>query len=188
MSSGLLEPLRRNIGVRLSLWYALIFTATGLALLTLAYYLLAAAIARKDREVLEARLREVAALYEASGVRGIQQWVDNQPPTVGNTLYVQLLDRFNRGVYAPFPGDWLTLRDVPTSLNGVRRIEPVVRIPQNEERDFILGSAALPGGELLRIGRSTDSREALLNPVRHSFVVAGSATVVLGFIAGAFIA
>src|SRR5262245_49793075 len=144
MSSGLLEPLRRNIGVRLALWYALIFTATTLALLTLAYYLLAAAIARKDGEVLEARLREVAVLYEAGGVRAIQQWVDNQPAQVGNTLYVQLVDRFSRVIYAHFPVDWLTLRDVPSGWEGVRRIEPVVRIPQSEERDFILGSASLP--------------------------------------------
>ena len=43
MFSGLLEPLRRSIGLRLSLWYALIFTVSSAALLALAYYLLAAA-------------------------------------------------------------------------------------------------------------------------------------------------
>jgi len=188
MFSGLLKPLRRNIGLRLSLSYALIFTASSLALLTLAYYLLAAAIAGKDREVLEARLREAATVYEAGGVRALQNWVDNQASQVGDTLYVQLLDNFNRVVYAHFPVDWLTVRDVPTAWEGVRRRVPVVRIPQNEQRDFILGSATLPRGELLRIGKTTDSREALLNPVRRSFFIAGSATVVLGFIAGAFIA
>ena len=34
MSSGLLDPLRRNIGLRLSLFYALIFTVSSVALLT----------------------------------------------------------------------------------------------------------------------------------------------------------
>src|SRR5256885_790072 len=86
-----LERLRRNIGLRLSLWYAFIFTLTTLALLSLAYYLLLAAI------------------------------------------------------------EW-------------------------------------PGGSVLRVGRGTDSREALLNPIRRSFVLAGSATIVLGFLAGAFVA
>ena len=51
MPSGLLEPLRRNIGLRLSLLYALIFTLSSVALLALAYYLLAAAVGSKDREV-----------------------------------------------------------------------------------------------------------------------------------------
>jgi len=55
MFSGLLDPLRRSIAVRLSLWYALIFSLSGLALLVFAYFLLAAAVSSKDREVLEAR-------------------------------------------------------------------------------------------------------------------------------------
>jgi hypothetical protein len=33
MYSGLLDTLRRNVAVRLSLWYALIFSLSGLALL-----------------------------------------------------------------------------------------------------------------------------------------------------------
>jgi hypothetical protein len=67
MSSGLLESLRRNIGLRLSLMYALIFTLSSVALLALAYYLLAAAVGSKDQEVLEARLKEAAVVYQAGG-------------------------------------------------------------------------------------------------------------------------
>ena len=36
MFSGLLDTLRRNIGLRLSLWYALIFTLSSAAVFTLA--------------------------------------------------------------------------------------------------------------------------------------------------------
>ena len=49
MSSGVLESLRRNFAVRLSLWYALLFTLSSLALFLVAYYLLAAAIGSKDQ-------------------------------------------------------------------------------------------------------------------------------------------
>src|ERR1043165_10169675 len=84
MSSGLLD-LRRNIGVRLSLWYAFFFTLSSFALLTLAYYLLTAAINSKDNEVLEARLKEVAALYEAGGVNALRNWVRNQSQQVQQT-------------------------------------------------------------------------------------------------------
>ena len=58
MSYGPLEKIRRNIGVRLGLWSALIFALSSIALLALAYYLLAAAVGSKDRELLLARLRE----------------------------------------------------------------------------------------------------------------------------------
>ena len=188
MFSGLLEPLRRNIGLRLSLWYALVFTVSSLALLTLAYYLLAAAIASKDREVLEARLKEVAAVYDAGGVRALQNWVKNQPAQVQHALYVRLVNVYSRVDFVSFPEDWLTLRDVPTGWEGQKRPVGVIRIPQDEQRDFILLSASLSDGSLLRVGRSTDSRAALLNPVRRSFILAGSATVLLGFLAGAFFA
>jgi signal transduction histidine kinase len=185
MSSGLLD-LRRNIGVRLSLWYALIFTLSGVALLTLAYYLLTAAIGSKDNEVLEARLKEVAALYEAGGVNALRNWVRNQPQELQQTLLVRLVNIFNNVVFVSAPVDWVTVRDVPTGWEGSRRQVGVIRIPQSAERDFTLGSVQLSDGNLLQIGRTTNSRQALLDPVRRSFYLAGGATLVLGFLSGAF--
>jgi signal transduction histidine kinase len=187
MFSGL-ERLRRNIGLRLSLWYAFIFTLSTLALLSVSYYLLANAINRKDRELVEARLKEVATAYNAGGYRGLQNWINSQPPQVQHSLYVRLINPQVGMDFLSFPNDWLTLRDVPTDMEGSPRQMPVVRIPQNEQKDFIMAYAQLSDGSVLRVGRTTDSREALLNPVRRSFIIAGSATIVLGFLAGAFVA
>jgi signal transduction histidine kinase len=187
MSSGLLD-LRRNVGVRLSLWYAFIFTLSGVALLTLAYYLLVAAITSKDKEVLEARLKEVAAFYEAGGVNALRNWVQSQPQQVQQTLLVRLVNPFNRVVYASAPSEWVAVRDIPTGLPGLRQRVEVARIPQSAERDFTIGSIQLSDGSVLQIGRTTDSRQALLDPVRHNFYLAGAATLVLGFLAGAFFA
>src|SRR5438270_14082137 len=108
MFSGLLEPLRRNIGVRLSLWYALIFTLSSLALFTLAYYLLVAALAAKDREVLDARLKEAAAVYEGGGIRGLGNWVQAQTQ---QSLFVRLVDNFDNVIFLSAPKDWVTFRE-----------------------------------------------------------------------------
>jgi signal transduction histidine kinase len=185
MSSGLLD-LRRNIGVRLSLWYALIFTLSGVGLLTLAFYLLSAAISSKDNEVLEARLKEVATVYEAGGVNALRNWVRNQPQQVQQTLLIRLVNTFNNVVFVSAPADWVTVRDVPTGWEGFRRQVGVIRIPQSAERDFALGSAQLSDGNLLQIGRTTNSRQALLDPVRQTFYLAGGVTILLGFLTGAF--
>jgi signal transduction histidine kinase len=185
MSSGLLDPLRRNIGLRLGLWYALIFAFSNIALFTLAYYLLAAAIGSKDREVIEARLKEVAAVYNGGGVGALQRWVSNQPQLVQQTLFVRLLNVYNHEAFVRVPADWVTFKDVP-GFAGYR--QPFVRVPQSEEKDFILVSVTFADGSVLQVGRSTNSREALLNPVRRSFLVAGSATLLFGFLAGAFFA
>jgi signal transduction histidine kinase len=187
MSSGLLE-LRRNVGIRLSLWYAFIFTLSGIALLTLAYYLLVAAIRGKDTEVLEARLKEVAALCEAGGVNALRNWVRSQPQQVQQTLLVRLVNPFKQVVFASAPSEWVAVRDIPTGLPGLHQRVEVARIPQSAERDFTIGSIQLSDGSVLQIGRTADSRQALLDPVRHNFYLAGAATLVLGFLAGAFFA
>jgi len=185
MFSGLLEPLRRNIGLRLSLLYALIFTLSSVALLALAYYLLAAAIGSKDREVLEARLKEAAVIYQAGGINALRGWVRSQPVPVQNTMFVHLVNPLNRtDLVISAPEDWVAFKDVP-GWEGYLRT-PYLRIPKNAERDYTLGRVELPGRWVLQIGQTTNSREALLNPIRRSFLLVGSMTIVLGFLAGAF--
>jgi signal transduction histidine kinase len=188
MSSGLLEPLQRNIGVRLSLWYALIFTFSSLALFTLTYYLVAAAIGSKDREVLEARMKEVARAYNVRGLRGLQAWLDSQTPEVRQTLFVRVVNVFDNVSVISAPPEWVTFRDVPGGSPNYRQRQGIVRVPHDAERDFILVSTALADSSLLQVGRITNSREAILDPIRRAFLLVGSATVVLGFLAGAFFA
>jgi signal transduction histidine kinase len=187
MSSGLLEPLRRSIGLRLSLLYAFIFSLSSVALLALAYYLLAAAVGNKDREVLGARLQEAAVVFEAGGVNALRNWVAGQPADVRNTIFVRLVNSFNNAdLIVSAPEAWVAFRDVP-SWEGFLQT-PYLRIPQNAERDYTLGRRELARGWVLQMGRMANSREALLVPIRRSFFLVGSITVVLGFLAGAFFA
>lgn len=187
MFSGPLDRLRQNVGVRLSLLYALIFTLSSVALLALAYYLLAAAVGSKDREVLEARLKEAAVVYEAGGVAALRSWAYNQPAEVQNSMLVHLVNPFNNTDYViSAPDAWIALREVPGWQGPVQ--SPYLRIPQNAERDYTLGRLTLSDGRILQIGRITNSRAAILTPIRRSFVFIGSLTVLLGFLAGAFFA
>ncbi|HTL16619.1 MAG TPA: HAMP domain-containing sensor histidine kinase [Patescibacteria group bacterium] len=186
MFSGLLDSLRRNFAIRLSLWYAVIFSLSGLALLAFAYYLLAAAISSKDREVLEARWKELAAVYEGGGTAGLRGWWNSEPAQIQRTLLVRLVNVFDNEVFVRWPEDWVTVRDVPIGRSGFRWPVGVLRIPQNAERDFILAAQLLPDGSVLQVGRSTNSRTVVLNPIRQTFAVVGTVTVALGFMAGAF--
>jgi signal transduction histidine kinase len=187
MFSGLLDPLRRNIAVRLSLWYAGIFSLSGIALLAFAYYLLAAAVSSKDREVLEARWKEVAAVYETGGIGALRSWWENEPAQVQQTLLVRLVNVFDIEQFVRWPEDWVTVRDVPIGRTGIRWPVGVIRIPQSAEKDFIYVAYLLPNGSVLQVGRSTNSRTVVLNPIRQTFLLTGSATIMLGFLAGAFI-
>jgi len=57
MSSNPLERLGRSFTFRLSLGYAALFTFSAVVLFGLLYLLLAATLQSKDREIIEARLR-----------------------------------------------------------------------------------------------------------------------------------
>jgi len=59
--------LLRSFAVRLSLWYALIFVLSTGALLVLVYYLVAHEFHGKDQEIILAKMREYAAVYQAGG-------------------------------------------------------------------------------------------------------------------------
>jgi signal transduction histidine kinase len=185
MSSGLLERFRRSIGLRLSLLYAVIFTASSIALLAIAYYALAGALEAKDREVLEARLKEAAVVCQAGGASALTAWVSNQPEQVRNTMFVRLVNIVDGFVHIiSAPPDWLAFKDVP-GWEGLLQTR-YIRMPKNAERDYTMGTVELPGGWKLQIGRTTNSREAILVPIRRSFLFTGSITVLVGFMAGAF--
>lgn len=187
MFSGPLDLLRRNIGVRLGVWYAVIFMLSTAALFALAYYLLAAAIGAKDQEVLEAQLKEAAAVYENGGVGALRSWVHNLPTQVQNTMLVRLVNGFTHvALVVNAPPDWVAYRDVP-GWEGYLKVR-FIRLPLNAEKDFIRAQAEFGDGSILQIGRATNSREAVLNPIRRSFFISGSATLLFSFVAGAFFA
>jgi len=187
MSSGLINIARRNVGVRLGLWYAFIFACSSVALLGIAYYLLVTAVGNKDRELVQARLRDYAAVFQAGGLPALRNILQEEQ---GNqkTFFVRVVNSWNDVAFANVPDDWITFHDVPGGLAGYRRRVGVVRIPKNAEKDFVIVSAVLPDDSLLQVGRSTDSREALLDPVRRDFIVVGAVTIFLGFAVGAFFA
>ncbi len=187
MSFDLIKAARRNVGVRLGLWYAFIFGCSAIGLLALAYYLLATAIGKKDQELIQARLREYAAVYNADGVRGLRNSLQEEQ---GNqrAFFVRVANPWNTVVLENVPDDWKTYQDVPTGVQGFRVRVGMVRIPKDAAKDFLIASAVLPDNSLLQVGRSTDSREALLDPVRRNFLIIGAITIGLGFIVGTFFA
>ena len=101
-------------------------------------------------------------------------------------MFVELVNAADKPVYSIAPEDWVEFKDVP-GWEGLFQTA-YIRLPKNAEKDYTLGQKELPGGWVLRLGRTTNSREAILNPIRRSFLMVGSITVVLGFVAGSFVA
>jgi signal transduction histidine kinase len=187
MFFGPAEKIRRNVGVRLGLWFACVFTVSCIGLLALAYYVLAGAVGGKDREVLQARLHEFAAVYGTGGLPELRRVIQHEEADQKN-IFVRLVSPWNDVALVSVPDDWITFHDIPGGFAGYRQQVGVIRIPKNAEKDFVIGSALLPDRSLLQVGRSSNSREALLAPVRRSFIIVGAVTMLLGFGVGVFVA
>ncbi len=185
----ILERLRRNFALRLNLWHAFIFIACNGLLFLLVYYVLVAAVERKESEVLEARLKEYALIYQSGGLSGLRRWAAQNKETGRQAqFFVRLVDRWNQQFVVQVPDEWVSFRDVETGWEGYRRQVGVIRIPKDEERDFALVSMGFADGSLLQVGRSANSRNTLLRPVQRAFLLALGATVLLGFTGGALLA
>lgn len=185
MSSSRLERWRRSVGLRLSLWYTGLFTLSGAALFTLVYVLFATAVREKEIEIIQARLKEYAAIYTSSGIRALEAWLrsageaGDAPP-----LFVRLIGPRNNLMFDRVPPEWVEFRDAGEGWGGARRQERVVRVPRDAERDFLLASAELPDGSWLQVGLSSNNREELLKPFRRSVLLGIALMIAVGFGAG----
>ena len=185
------KPLRdftRTISFRLNAWHAAIFLVSAALLFTLIYFLLGAAIDRKDRDVIQARLREYLAVYENGGVPALRDWTTRvNEARKQRMFFVRIATAEGTVLLLVMPQDWFE-RDVKL-LDGGRRVraEDWIRVPRDEEVDLTVASMVLNDGTVLQVGRSSDSRATLLGKFRQVFVIVIPPVLLLGFIGGALV-
>lgn len=185
-----LNLLRRTISFRLNLWYALIFTGSATVLFLLFYVLLSIGLERKDREVIEARLKEYAAIYQTRGLAALKNWIYQSADARQKSFFVRVLNRNLEEVLVIVPKDWIE-SDIKSLSFGSQTLElreSWINIPKDEEEELTIGSILLRDGSVLQVGRSTNNRETLLRPFRKIFIAVVTPVVLLGFIGGALFA
>jgi len=186
--TGTLDQLRRSVAVRLSLWFTVLFAVGFTAVFALLYVLLGRQLEAREVEALRLRMQQYADIYEARGVRGLEARIDEDSagPHV-RSLFVRLVSPRGDVVWASVPPDWIDQDAkrvvVPDGWGGwtVRQMNSV-RVPRDQQQDLAVVSALLSDGLLLQVGRSTDNRSALLEPLRRTFFWVGSAAMLVGFI------
>jgi signal transduction histidine kinase len=178
--------LLRSFAFRLSLWYAIIFAVSTAALLVLVYYLVSLEFRGKDQEIILAKLKEYAAVYEAGGEGGLSATaLQENNPTSEKSFYVNLISpHYSRPIIVP--DEWLGFRLQPGGME-LRQFE-INRVPKNTEKDFAFAKAQMPGGAVLVVGRSTSNRDLLWEPVRRTILPISTIVVLFGLMAGSFFA
>src|SRR5690242_6381024 len=85
--------MTRSITFRLNLWYALTFLLSVAALFVALYFLVAAAAQRQDRAIVEARLKEVAAIYQNGGVIALRNWAQRSQEATREKVFLRIVNR-----------------------------------------------------------------------------------------------
>jgi signal transduction histidine kinase len=181
--------LRRSLAVRLSVWFALLFAVGFTAIFGLLYWLLGQQLEAREHEALRMRLQQYADIYEARGLRGLQERVyeDSHTPHV-RSLFIRLIGSLGV-VWVNVPQGWIGQDEqriqVPDGWGGWQERQVFTwRVPLDEQEDLAVLSTVLHNGLLLQVARSTDNRTALLEPLRRTFIRVGAAVVLVGFAVG----
>lgn len=189
MSAGGFTRWRRSLALRLSVWFALLFAVGFTAIFGLLYWLLGRQLEAREHEALRLRLQQYADIYEARGLRGLQERVyeDSHTPHV-RSLFIRLTGSLGV-VWVNVPQGWIE-QDAqrvraPDGWGGWQEREVFTwRVPLDEQEDLAVLSTVLHNGLLLQVARSTDNRTALLEPLRRTFIGVGGAVMLVGFAVG----
>src|SRR6202171_4202125 len=133
------ERCRRPLffGLRLALWYATLFVIGAILIVFLTYYLTAASMAQRDRQIIESKLGAYAALYSRGGIRALADTGRAEQLTAPERLFVRVVDRGTETIVLSTAEGW-----DPATLET--------------------GSLEIGDGTLVEVGKSTELRGELL--------------------------
>jgi signal transduction histidine kinase len=147
----------RAFGLRVALWYAVLFVAGAVAIMWLTYALTSASLERRDQQIITAKLAEYGTIYQRDGLESLIGTVRTEQLTAPERLFVRVLTRNAEAVIA-------TQGDEPDTLE--------------------IASARLPDGSLLQVGKSTAARRDLLARFRSVLGFAILSIVVIALTGG----
>lgn len=178
--------LKRTLGLRLGLWYALVFTASTAITILVTYVLLAMSLEQRDHEIVAATLQEYASEYAAGGLSALATAIEHgQRAGQRERLFVRVLAARRETVFVRMPSEWgpfdlERLRATEAEANGSWNVVP------SDERSSALevASLKLPDGTWVQVGKSTENRDELLRRFSSLLGVLTVCVLVLGLAGG----
>jgi signal transduction histidine kinase len=159
--SSVPEPDRRPLffGLRLALWYATLFISGAVAIVLVTYFLTAASLTQRDRQIINGKLGDYAAAYLRGGVRVLAATVRAEQQVAPERLFVRVVDRGVESVVLSNNEGW-----------DPSRLELV--------------SATLADGTLVQVGKSTEARDDLLARFRATLGIVTLFIIVIALTGG----
>lgn len=185
MSSDRDRRFGLSFSLGMSLWYALFLTGSSLLLFFTTYYLLKADIRKQEHDLIDARVREYYAWYEAGGLESLRECVEEQRKDRLDPFFIRVADAENKPLLISIPAGFEGHH--PSRLENYPQPhhDPWLSVLGEDDKTFwTLASAALPDGLTLQVGMNEMDDRGLLNALRSSFVLVILPVLLLGIIGG----
>lgn len=187
-----LRKFRHTLALRLTLWYAGIFTISSILAFALVYVLMVAVVQKQTDADLRDDLAEFSAFMQSGGLERVktEMMLETQGQEAGDVFF-RLWTPDGRPLATTDLSSWSGL-DVPQEVSRVlgRDGEPVLQtftLPQREHKVRRIAGAIAPG-VVLEIGQSLEEDEEFIGALLSGFVITLAAVIVLGGPIGWFMA
>src|ERR1700732_738600 len=143
MWSGRINQIWQSFAFRLSLWFVGAFTVSAVILFALLYIFLTSFFEQSEREIIQARLKECAAVYEARGLPALNALVhrtefdQNEGP-----FFVRVTGPQRSVLLLVAPQDWVRTAKTAVDENEVRH-KDWLQIPKDNRTEFIIARTLL---------------------------------------------
>ena len=188
MSSKWSDVFRNALTLRLALWYAALFVVSGTLLLVVTYLILGRTLAFQDHDVLESMLARYAVEYERDGLVGLRGLVEaDESEGRHERVLVRVTSPQAEVVYYAQPPEW-TVYDLSRLDEPLAQGPAWTAIEGSDGSVAEVGSARLPRGVVVQVGRSSRLRDELLQHFRARALEFGALLAIIAAAGGFVIA
>lgn len=190
MSFAQIKRLSQRLSVRLAFYFSLLFVISAGVSFGILYFYLSEHLKKNDQSIIEAKWREYSEVYRSSGIDGLKSALSADRTREGDIpLLVQVLDSGGASLFLKVPEDSQAEHsEIEKRLrkNDTNDGWSDIRSPHENDRiDFFITH---PEGQsvLLRVGKSSDPRDDLLESVAQVFSLICAIAVAVGAALGMF--
>jgi len=186
MLLSLPNRMRKRLGFRLTVWYALSFLAISLALSVISYVHLSTAV-RDNRKIIQGRLNEFAAIARDQGVEAIRRSERfKYSKQSRNAVVIRVFDGAGAVSFQSSPEIWQEFQAASRAFSVVGAWQYV---PSSQDRDVLeLATVRLPGGYLLQVGKEIQDRKEILENYRETIIGVTAGMILIGLAGGTVLA
>ncbi len=176
MSSRWPDRLRYSLTFRLAAWYAVLFVASVMVLYGLTYLLLARSLQTSDHDIIRSTLQRYAADYELGGFEALNRSISaDRVAGRHESLFVRVTGRGAEAVFFNVPGDWggVDLSRLERGSDDQDGESTAwINLPSRSGHAMLeVASIRLMDGTLFQVGKSSESRDELLQHFRSRALI-----------------